>query len=104
MAVANDGCIKSQLLLVCSLGMCYNMHTDSVIMSLPPLQETEDEDELVALKPTHIYSAAGDFFSVDGVSFTWPGMQLGAEATCMPTSMSELLRLKVETRHVCCEL
>jgi hypothetical protein len=91
------------MLLVCSLGMCYSRH-DSVYMSLPPLQETEAEDELVALKPTHIYSAAADFFSVDGVSFTWPGVQLGAEATCMPTSMSEVLRLKVETGQLCCQL
>jgi hypothetical protein len=81
--------------------MCYSRHTDSLDMSLPPLQENVDEDdELVALKPTHIALGVD---RADDELFTWPGVQLLPDAP-VPKSMSDLQGLQVETGQLCCQL
>jgi hypothetical protein len=84
--------------------MCYSRHTDSLDMSFSPIQETTDEDELVGVKPTHIYRAGEAVFRVDAGPFTWPGVQLADEPPGVPTSMAEVQGLQVETWQLCCQL
>jgi hypothetical protein len=73
-------------------------------MSLPPLQQDAKEvDELGPLNLSHITSA-GDVIRADDEPFTWPGVQLRADARGVPKSISEVQGHKVETGQLCCQL